>query len=76
MAEPLPDTFTDESGLLLAHVRTSHRGYDVVDDTIGAQIVYSSVSRPRARRVARALAEGEISCRDAISLPDAAGVCE
>ncbi len=76
MAEPLPDTFTDENDLLLAHVRKSARGFDVVDDTIGCQVVYSSVSRPRARRVALALAAGEITCRDAISLPDAPGVLE
>ena len=76
MPEPLPDVFTGEDDLLLAYVKRSHCGFDVVDETIGGQIVYSSLSRPRARRVARALAEGEISCRDAIGLPDSPGVCE
>jgi hypothetical protein len=76
MPEPLPDVFTGEDDVLLAYVKQSHRGFDVIDETIGGQIVYSSVSRPRARRVARALAEGEISCRDAVMLPDISGVCE
>lgn len=76
MPEALPDTFTDENDLLLAYVRTSPRGYDVIDESIGGQVVYCSKSRPRARRVARALAEGRISCREAIMLPDERGVCE
>ena len=42
-------------------VKLSARGFDVHDHTIGGQIVFTAQSRPAARLVAEALADGRVT---------------